>query len=149
MTERLTRQSPCRNCNINHEQEIGNPYKWSCACDKCSKHEEWKMNCFRKLAELETVEEEGRLVVFPCKIGDYIWDIDFDEPCAYKVTGFSTGNLNDDYYDNEVTKFNEIIVHYSKFNGGITGSFAISEIGKTVFLTREEAEEALEKLCKR
>lgn len=100
----------------------------------------------KKLAEYETAEEEGKLVVMPCKVGDYIWDIDFGRPCAYEITGFSIGNLNDDYCDDEGMVFDEVIAYYSNSNGSITGKFAVSEIGRTVFLTREEAEKALKEM---
>ena len=85
-----------------------------------------------KLAEYETAEEEGRLVVLPCKVGDYIWDIGFGRLCAYKITGFSIGNLNDD--EDAVS------------TGSIIRRFAVSDIGKTVFLTEEEAEKALKEM---
>ena len=40
----------------------------------------------------------------------------------------------------------QVVVYYTNSNGSITGTFAVSEIGKTVFLTREEAEAALKEL---
>ena len=42
--------------------------------------------------------------------------------------------------------FDEVIAYYSNSNGSITGKFAVSEIGRTVFLTREEAEKALKEM---
>lgn len=38
----------------------------------------------------------------------------------------------------------EIIFYCENYSGSITGAFPMSEIGKTVFLTREEAEKKLE-----
>ena len=99
-----------------------------------------------KLAEYEDAEENGLLVRYPCKVGDYIWDIDFGRPCAYEITGFSVGNLNDDYCDDEQIILDEVIVYYSNSNGSITGRFAESEIGKTVFLTEEAAKERLKEV---
>ena len=92
-----------------------------------------------KLAEYEDLEEQGLLLRLPCNVGDPVWDIDFGRPCRYEVTGFSFGNLNEDYCEDEVTVFNQIVVYYTNSNGSMTGRFAMSEIGKTVFLTREEA----------
>jgi hypothetical protein len=40
----------------------------------------------------------------------------------------------------------EIVFYYENSNGSITGTFPISEIGKTVFLNREEAEKKLEEM---
>lgn len=96
------------------------------------------------LEEYEDLEENGKMLKLPCKIGDKIWDNDFGRPTAYEVTGFSVGNMNDDF--EEATYADELIIHYSNQIGSITGSFAESEIGKTVFLTEQEAEEALERM---
>lgn len=70
-----------------------------------------------KLAEYETAEEEGRLVVLPCKVGEKIYAI---------YTG-STGK-------------NPTIMRTS-FDYGLIPYF-----GKSVFLSYEEAEKALEEM---
>ena len=104
----------------------------------------WAMADLReKLKEYEDLEEQGLLLRLPCKIGDTIWDNDFGRTVGFEVTGFSFGDMNEDYCDDEVKVFNQIIVYYKNSNGSITGSFAVSEIGKTVFLTQEEAEQKL------
>lgn len=72
-----------------------------------------------KLAEYETAEEEGRLVVLPCKVGEEIYAI---------YTG-STGK-------------NPTIMRTS-FDYGLIPYF-----GKSVFLSYEEAEKALEEMEK-
>lgn len=100
-------------------------------------------SAINKCADYEDLEEQGLLLKLPCKVGDYIWDNDFGKPCSYEVTGFSFGNLNEDYCEDEVTVFNQVVVYYTNYNGSITGKFTVSEIGKTVFLTREEAEKAM------
>ena len=79
----------------------------------------------------------------PCKVGDTVWDNDFGRTVGFEVTGFSFGDMNEDYCDDEVKVFNQIIVYYKNSNGSITGSFAVSEIGKNVFLTKAEAEQKL------
>lgn len=94
---------------------------------------------YEKLKQYEDLEGQGLLLRLPCNVGDPVWDIDFGRPCRYEVTGFSFGNLNEDYCEDEVTVFNPIVVYYTNSNGSMTGRFAMSEIGKTVFLTREEA----------
>lgn len=101
------------------------------------------MKVIKDLKYYEDLEEQGLLLKLPCKVGDYIWDNDFGEPCSYEVTGFSFGNLNEDYCEDEVTVFNQVVVYYTNYNGSITGKFTVSKIGKTVFLTREEAEKAM------
>lgn len=89
----------------------------------------------------EDLEEQGKLLKLPCAVGDTVWDVDFGMPYSYEVTGFSFGEMNyDDWGEERV--LDQVVVYYTN-GGSITGSFAVSEIGKTVFLTREEAEVAL------
>ena len=95
----------------------------------------------KKLAEYETLEEQGLLVRLPVKIGDMIWDNDFGHPESYEIKAFSYGYC-DSYIDPDIE--DQIIFYYENYSGSITGVFPISEIGKTVFLTREEAEKKLE-----
>ncbi len=99
----------------------------------------------KKLSDYEDLEEQGLLLKLPCKVGDYIWDNDFGKPCGYEVTGFLFGNLNQDDWEEE-TVFDQVIVYYTNSSGSITGNFAVSEIGKTVFLTQAKAEEALKRM---
>lgn len=101
----------------------------------------------KKLKEYHDLEEQGKLLKLPCAVGDIIWDIDFGRPCGYEVTGFSFGSLNDDDWEEEKV-LDQVVVYYTNSNGSITGTFAVSEIGKTVFLTREEAEAAVKEMSK-
>jgi hypothetical protein len=96
---------------------------------------------FDRLRELAEADKDGRLVVLPCKVGDTLWvtgrdnvprEMELEAPdirtvctdednlcmstCNRKPDGFCTYRLRNDGAD----------------------------IGKTVFLTREEAERALE-----
>lgn len=73
MTERLSNKNPCNDCKV--DRQIGNPNRWECECDRCDKPNGWKNDCIKKLAEYETAEEEGRLVILPCKIGTIVYAI--------------------------------------------------------------------------
>lgn len=94
-----------------------------------------------RLKELAEADKDGRVVVLPCKVGDtvymieHIFDIDngvCDEICARKVIGHGGNNLNKLWLIG---------------SGGICNvSIFVSEFGKTVFLTREEAEKALQEV---
>lgn len=99
---------------------------------------------YRKLKEYEDLEEQGRLVKLPCKVGDTVWDNDCGRPCAYTITAFSFGEC-EEYICEPVTK-KETVFYYANSSGSITGSFAESEIGKSVFLNKSEAEAKLEEL---
>lgn len=92
-----------------------------------------------KLAEYETAEDEGRLVVLPCKAGDTVW----------MVHQRLTSTVNNVISKMTVTELrgNRLNPIWFVIDGeyGRT-SFHPSEIGKTVFITREEAEKALKEM---
>lgn len=89
-----------------------------------------------RLEELAEADKDGRLVVLPCKVGDTVWAILGDKKYACKC-----------------------IVEYVNIGGRGLGTtivlcaaeglreqygVTVAAFGKTVFLTREEAEKALE-----
>ena len=96
---------------------------------------------FDRLRERAEADKDGRVVVLPCKVGDtvymieHIFDIDngvCDEICARKVIGHGGNNLNQLWLVG---------------SGGICNAYIfVSEFGKTVFLTREEAERAIQEM---
>lgn len=94
-----------------------------------------------KLAEYETAEDEGRLVVLPCKVGQCVYT-NFSMSGWYMRRGkrpyigrivFIGLNADDPYFN--------IILGEGKML-----QFKFSEIGKRVFLAREEAEKALKEM---
>lgn len=101
-------------------------------------------DAFEKLADYEDLEEQGRLIKLPCKVGDTVWDNDCGRPCAYTITAFSFGECEEYICEPVTTK--EVVFYYANSSGSITGSFAESEIGKSVFLNKSEAEAKLEEL---
>ena len=72
-----------------------------------------------RMKELAEADKDGRLVVLPCKVGDTVYRI-FNPPSREPVISAHT-LMSVDYIVRWIDKF-----------------------GKTVFLTREEAERALE-----
>ena len=110
-------------------------------------HIEWennRHNVLQKLADYEDLEEQGRLIKLPCKVGDTVWDNDSGRPCAYTITAFSFGECEEYICEPVTTK--EAVFYYANSSGSITGSFAESEIGKSVFLNKSEAETKLKEL---
>ena len=78
------------------------------------------------LHDLLQAEQDGRLVVLPCKVGDHVW-ADGREAIVVWFFGYETERyLHAQFYDN---------MQYI--------DIPFTEIGKTVFLTREEADAAL------
>ena len=91
-------------------------------------------NCLHKLADYEDVEEQGLLLRLPCKVGDTVWYIDKDDddyPLEFIITKIDVEE-------------NDYLRYYAreKDNCGKIG-FIKDDIGKTLFLTKEEAEQAL------
>lgn len=80
----------------------------------------------------------------PCKVGDIVWDNDYGRPCAYTITAFSFGECEEYICEPVTTK--EVVFYYTNSSGSIIGSFAESEIGKSVFLNKSEAEAKLKEL---
>ena len=83
-----------------------------------------------EIQALVQAKADGRLVVLPCKVGDVVWKI--------KAVFSYFSKPMEDRVDRIIISNNEILVCCT---GG--AKFSIDSIGKTVFLTREEAEKAL------
>lgn len=69
-----------------------------------------------------------------------MWFNDFGYPESREIKAFSYG-YRDSYVDSGI-EVDEIIFYYENYSGSITGAFPMSELGKTVFLTRKEAEKS-------
>ena len=89
---------------------------------------------YTRLRELADAEKDGRVVVLPCKVGDTVWAIldgaKYARDC--KVDFVNIGS------------FGTTIVFVVK--DGLREQYGVTAaaFGKTVFLTRKEAEKALE-----
>ena len=93
-----------------------------------------------RMKELAEADRAGRLEVLPCKVGDTVWAI--DNPWTGKLLKKPI-----EAYANGMKKFShglyvDVLFDTRKING--TRDYEINHIGKTVFLTREGAEAALE-----
>jgi hypothetical protein len=91
----------------------------------------WLEKQFAKLNEYEQAKAEGRLVVLPCKVGDVVWKI--------KAAFSYFSKPMEDRVERIIISSNEILVCCTSGT-----KFSVNSIGKTVFLSREEAEKALE-----
>lgn len=110
-------------------------------CEMTAHHNRMALD---NLATYEDLEEQGRLIKLPCKVGDTVWDNDCGRPCAYTITAFSFGECEEYICEPVTTK--EVVFYYANSSGSITGIFAESEIGKSVFLNKSEAEAKLKEL---
>ena len=111
-------------------------YKHPFECERCGETI-WRLPDYgdgsptEKLADYEDADEQGLLLRLPCKVGDTVWRIFLSDnyimPCNVEECVYS-----DSLY---------IIVREELFN--TRRGLNINEIGKTVFLTKAEAEKKL------
>ncbi len=116
---------------------------------ECANQYEQISMWLKELKSYKDAEEQGLLVRLPCKVGDTVWDNDFGYPESYEIKAFSYGYC-DSYVEPGIGIEDEIIFYYENYTHSIsiTGAFPMSEIGKTIFLTREEAEKKLKEMKK-
>ena len=95
----------------------------------CALHE---LNAYKDIGPIDHIrdilqdEQAGRLVVLPCKVGDHVW-ADGREAIVVWFFGYKT----------------ERYLHAQFFDNAEHADIPFYEIGKTVFLTRDEADAAL------
>ena len=92
---------------------------------------------FMRIFELISADDEGRAIILPCKVGSVLYAPTRNFVPEFRVTQFDYGGYENPY----------LWVNWYLFKG-ITGNYRCdgipaAEIGKTVFLTRKEAEAAL------
>ena len=132
----------CKNRKNKEKNTIVIPNSFISSAD-CTEKYEQVAKWLKELKSYKEAEEHGLLVRLPCKVGDMVWDNDFGYPESYEIKAFSYGHC-DSYVEPDIE--DQIIFYYENYSGSITGAFPMSEIGKTVFLTREEAEKKLEEM---
>lgn len=93
------------------------------------------LNLATKLKEYEDLEEQGRLVKLPCKVGDTVYGISMGKFMNLTV--------------NEISIFcmkGEKIINVKCQSSDEFRNYVEREFGKTVFLTKSEAEAKLKEL---
>lgn len=97
-------------------------------------------DALEKLADYEDLEEQGRLIKLSCNRGDKIYFIKSAFSMAHfpieaKITSICGVDCDNDVMYSSITEYNKI-----------DRRFKSSDIGKTVFLTKSEAEAKLKEL---
>lgn len=92
-----------------------------------------------KLSAYENAEEEGRLVVLPCKVGDTLFVITPDSPIGIETTKCIRLSI-----DKRGIKIQAPAVHDDW--GNAKWNFKPIDFGKKVFLDFEEAKKALKEM---
>lgn len=98
---------------------------------------------YKKLMEYQDAEEQGLLLRLPCKVGDIFYCI-----AGENVKRIHEMEVLDVNPFGAIYEEDEIIKIYNMYLDGNIGYLhcRFSDIGKTVFLTKEEAEQALSKM---
>lgn len=116
-----------------------NQGEWMCDTDHTGKYHTLYGEFVDKLAEYEDAEEQGLLLRLPCKVKDRVYVIlpgdsyiRISEVCEIKVKPAVFGSL---CFITEPIAYRG--VHYKCYE---------SDFGKTVFLTKSEAEQALKRM---
>ena len=114
----IDKEEDCPTCSI------------CCNCDIPPRKCKYISDALEKLADYEDLEEQGRLLKLPCKVGDTVYYINPDKNTINElvVYGFDIRPLQRFVYDYMGARLN--------FN----------QFGKTVFLTKSEAEAKLKEL---
>lgn len=107
--------------------------KYRMLAESAPKYEE----IYKKLAEYENAEEQGLLLRLPCKVGDSIY-----QPIRSLINEYKTIGLVFDITSNEWL----YEVSYEIDGNWYKTVCDFKSIGKTVFLTKEEAEQALKQI---
>ena len=121
--------------------------------ETCAEHDEENscencpiQNAFEKLAEYEDLEYQGLLLKLPCRVGDTIYVngiLGVGEAEEYKV-------IRVDYHSNLAMGRSEFYIEALLVNAPENSiGFYDKEIGKTVFLTKAEAERKLKEMKNR
>lgn len=121
--------------------DINNPMRAVCikSAEDCEQLAEW----LEKFKEYQQLEEQGRLVILPCKVGDTVYVngvLGCGEAERYRV-------IRVDYHSTLGTGRNEFYVEAllcANLDSSI--GFYDKQFGKTVFLTKAEAETKLKEL---
>ena len=124
-------------------------YYYSKPCIECAEEHEQLAEWLEELKEYRDLEEQGMLLKLPCKVGDTYWELEKmfwvnEHKC--KGCKFYFETLEDSFCDcdNDFPKCTQILE--KKFSSIKEIVMNMDEINKTIFLTKEEAEKALERL---
>lgn len=117
-------------------------------CMKCAEQHEKLAEWLEELKSYKEAEEQGLLMRLPCKVGDTVWVV----TSPINVFNECDGAAEYEVYESYLSS----VTYYTcgeqfRINAKVTNSFIVEyfrecDFGKTVFLTREEAEKKLEEM---
>lgn len=92
---------------------------------------------FDRLRELAEADKDGRVLILPCKVGDTVYFANAKHILEFTVVGYAVDETGISWVYSE---------HVDKTGHTYERTFSPDRIGKTTFLTREEAEKALQEM---
>ena len=107
-------------------------------CVKCAEEHEQLAEWLEELKSYKVLEEQGLLVRLPCKVGDTVYVPTRNFISELRITMASINSRGKLYFSWVLDDDRGIYPNLDGFSG--------YEIGKTVFLTREETEKKLEEM---
>ena len=110
------------------------------ACTEAREIEETLSGCdysISRMVELMKADKEGRVVVLPCKVGDMVYFVNAKHILEFTVVGYAVDGTDISWVYSE---------HVDKTGHTYEHTFSPDRIGKTTFLSREEAEKALQEM---
>ena len=90
-----------------------------------------------RLRELDAADKDGRVVVLPCKVGDTVYFVNAKQILEFEVVGYAVDVTGISWVCSE---------HVDKTGHTYERTFSPDRFGKNTFLTREEAESALQEM---
>lgn len=87
-----------------------------------------------RLVELAEADKDGRVVVLPCKVGDTVYFANAKQILEFTVVGYAVDETGISWVYSE---------HVDETGHTYERTFSPDRIGKTTFLSREEAEKAM------
>lgn len=88
-----------------------------------------------RMKELAEADKDGRVVVLPCKVGDTVYFVNAKQILEFAVVGYAVDETGISWVHSE---------HVDKTGHTNERTFSPDRFGKNTFLSREEAERAME-----
>ena len=139
-------QKPCDTCCV--YSQVGNPYNWERECDRCIKLGQWKNEVLIRLSKIEDIlgdeydldrlkelvqaDRERKVILRQIKEGSKVYIILLGRIFPFDVISAAWHS-----------KYTVYEAEHGKY---LRCTFNDADIGIFAFLTREEAEAALEKM---
>ena len=92
---------------------------------------------YDRLRELAAADKDGRVVVLPCNVGDTVYFVNAKQILEFAVVGYAVDETGISWVHSE---------HVDKIGNTNERTFSPDRFGKNTFPTREEAENALQKM---